>query len=159
MTTPSSLAHRIREVLLNGKWIANTNFKDQLETVTFLEANHRIDNLNTIALLTFHINYYLKGLIQVFDGGKLDIKDQYSFDMPAINNDDDWNQLKNEFLQNAELFAQKLEQMSEADLHGPFVDERYGTYARNIEAVIEHSYYHLGQVVLIRKILSSNFDI
>jgi hypothetical protein len=37
-----------------------------------------------------------------------------------------------------------------------FVDEKYGTYLRNIEAMIEHSYYHLGQIVLIRKILSGN---
>ena len=156
MTTPSSLAHRIREVLLNGKWIANTNFKEQIEGLTHQQANHRIGNLNTIALLTFHINYYLQGLIQVFEGGPLDIKDQYSFDMPAINNDDDWNTLKKAFLQNAELFAQKVEQMNETDLNGPFVDERYGTYARNIEAVIEHSYYHLGQIVLIKKMMNDN---
>lgn len=154
MTPPSSLATRIREVLLNGKWIANTNFKEQLEGVSYLEANHRIGHLNTIALLSFHINYYLKGLIQVFDGGPLDIKDQYSFDMTAINNDNDWHLLKTELLQNAEYFAQKVEQMSEADLEGPFVDERYGSYARNIEAVIEHSYYHLGQIVLIRKMMT-----
>ena len=34
-----------------------------------------------------------------------------------------------------------------------FVDEKYGTFQRNIEAMIEHSYYHLGQIVLIKKML------
>ena len=155
MTTSSALAHRTREVLLNGKWIAYTNFKEQITGLSHQEATHRIGHLNSIALLTFHINYYLKGLIRVFDGGQLDIKDQYSFDLPEINNDTEWNMLTDDFLQNAELFAQKVEQMSETDLNGPFVDERYGTYARNIEAVIEHSYYHLGQVVLIRKMMTT----
>lgn len=155
MSPQSNLAHRTREVLLNGKWIAHTNFKEQITGLSHQEATHRIGHLNSIALLTFHINYYLKGLIRVFDGGPLDIKDQYSFDIPEINSDSDWNMLTDDFLQNAELFAQKVEQMSETDLNGPFVDERYGTYARNIEAVIEHSYYHLGQVVLIRKMMQA----
>ena len=34
-----------------------------------------------------------------------------------------------------------------------FVDEKYGTYLRNIDGMIEHAYYHLGQVVLIKKLL------
>jgi uncharacterized damage-inducible protein DinB len=153
MSLQSILAHRTREVLLNGKWIANTNFKEQITEITYQQATHRIGNLNSIALLTFHINYYLKGLIRVFDGGPLDIKDQYSFDIPEINNDKDWNELRDDFLSHAALFAQKVEQLNDDVLHGPFVNEQYGTYARNIEAVIEHSYYHLGQVVLIRKMM------
>jgi hypothetical protein len=32
-------------------------------------------------------------------------------------------------------------------------DEQYGTWQRNLEAVIEHSYYHLGQIILIRKMI------
>lgn len=35
----------------------------------------------------------------------------------------------------------------------PFIDEKYGTVLRNIEGVIEHSYYHLGQISLIRKMI------
>jgi hypothetical protein len=38
-------------------------------------------------------------------------------------------------------------------LDAVFVDAKYGDYARNIEGVIEHSYYHLGQVVLVRKMV------
>ena len=34
-----------------------------------------------------------------------------------------------------------------------FVDEKYGTYRRNIEGIIEHSYYHLGQISLIKKMI------
>ncbi|HQW91695.1 MAG TPA: hypothetical protein PKY28_01290 [Ferruginibacter sp.] len=63
------LANRIREVLLNGKWIANTNFKEQLLSVNREQANQKVGNLNTIALLTFHVNYYLAGFVKVFNGG------------------------------------------------------------------------------------------
>jgi hypothetical protein len=36
-------------------------------------------------------------------------------------------------------------------LSQPFVKDEYGSCLQNIEAQIEHSYYHLGQVSLIKK--------
>ncbi len=153
MTRNSSIANRLREVLLDGKWIANTNFKEQILSVSWEQANRRVFNLNTIALLTFHINYYLAGILNVFNGGKLEIRDKYSFDLPEIKSEEDWNSLVNEFLSNAELFARHVEQMPDIWLDEPFVDEKYGSYLRNIEGVIEHSYYHLGQISLIRKMI------
>jgi hypothetical protein len=50
------IANRLREVLLNGKWIANTNCKEQLLGITWEKAIYKIENINTIALLNFHIN-------------------------------------------------------------------------------------------------------
>ena len=147
------LANRLREVLLNGKWIANTNFKEQILMVNWEQATQKVDRLNTIALLTFHINYYLDGLLNVFNGGELEIRDKYSFDLPEIKAESDWNNLVDHFLSNAELFANKVEQMEESMLDQPFVDEKYGSYLRNIEGVIEHCYYHLGQVSLLRKMV------
>lgn len=149
------IANRLREVLLNGKWIANTNFKEQILSVSWKQAIQKIDNLNTIALLTFHINYYLAGLINVLHGGKLEIRDKYSFDLPEIKSEKDWDTLVNDFLNNAEIFASQVEQLDESILDKPFTDEKYGTYLRNIEGVIEHCYYHLGQISLLKKILNN----
>jgi hypothetical protein len=148
-----NLANRLREVLLNGKWIANTNLKEQLTTTDWRHAIQRIGNINTIALLTFHINYYLKGVLNVFEGGNLEIKDKYSFDMPEIESEMDWSRLVNEFVSNAENFISHVEKMDDKLLNEPFVKEEYGSYLRNIEAQIEHSYYHLGQVTLIKKLI------
>lgn len=147
------IANRFREVILNGTWIANTNFKDQLTGTGWELATTKVSSLNSIAALTFHIHYYIAGLIKVFEGGTLDIKDKYSFDMPPVQSQEDWEKLQNQFWLDAEKFARLTEQMPEQQLQEVFVDEKYGTYLRNIEAMIEHSYYHLGQVVLIKKIL------
>ncbi len=54
--------------MLDGLWIANTNFKDQLSDVTWEQAVTKIGSLNTIAMLTFHIDYYIAGIIPVFKG-------------------------------------------------------------------------------------------
>jgi len=153
MTRNITIANRLREVFLNGHWIANTNFKEQLQSLNWQQATQKVDNLNSIAALTFHINYYLAGLLNAFETGKLEISDKYSFDLPPITSESDWDKLINTFLHNAENFAGKVEQMEEYIFDEPFVDEKYGTFSRNIEGVIEHSYYHLGQISLIRKMI------
>lgn len=153
MESAKELATRFREVTLNGKWIANTNFKDQLSPLTWVQATTRIGSLNTIAMLTFHIHYYIAGVLQVFEGGDLTIRDKYSFDLPEIRNEADWQRLCQKLFTDAEQFATHVERMSQEQLDSVFIDEKYGTFRRNIEGIIEHSYYHLGQVSLIRKMV------
>lgn len=148
-----TIAARLREVLLDGTWIANTNFKMQLQDLNWLQATQKVGSLNTIAMLTFHINYYLKGLLRAFEAGKLEISDQYSFDMPQINSANDWDELRAEFLHHAAQFVWKVEQLEDDVFDQPFIDEKYGTWLRNIEGVIEHCYYHLGQISLIKKLI------
>ncbi len=150
---PAILASRVREVLLNGHWIANTNFREQLSGLGWQHATAQVGNLNSIAALTFHMNYYLAGLLTVFKGAKLGIQDKYSFDLPPITSQAHWDHLVTSFLENAAQFAQEVEQMDDDILDSPFTNEAYGTWLRNIEGVIEHSYYHLGQISLIKKLI------
>ena len=153
MTKSSDLANRLREVLLNGHWIANTNFKELITGVNWKQASQKVGNLNSIAALTFHINYYLAGILSFFSNGKFEISDKYSFDLPPVQSEEDWNRLVSEFLYNAEKFARQVEMMDDKMLDKVFVEEKYGTYWRNIEGVIEHSYYHLGQISLVKKLI------
>lgn len=153
MSSTSQLAKRFREVLLDGKWIANTNFKEQLSDVVWEQAITKIDSLNTIAMLTFHIHYYIAGLVNVFEGGDLEIKDKFSFDLPPIESQEQWENHLNKLWQDSEKFATLLEQMPDSKLDENFIDEKYGTYLRNIDGMIEHSYYHLGQITLIKKMI------
>ncbi len=156
MTRNITIASRLREVLLNGHWIANTNYREQIQSIDWQQATQKVDNLNTIAALTYHINYYLAGLLNAFENGRLEISDKYSFDLPSINSESEWNKMVTDFLSNSEKFADRVEQMEDSIFDQPFIDEKYGTFLRNIEGVIEHSYYHLGQISLIRKMIMKN---
>jgi uncharacterized damage-inducible protein DinB len=140
---------------LNGHWIANTNFKEQLLKLNWEQAVAKFENLNTIAALTFHVNYYLSGVVNVFQGGGLEIRDKYSFDLHPITSEDEWETLRESLFRNAEVLAQSVENIPDEKLNEIFVDEKYGTYLRNIEGMIEHSYYHLGQISLLAKLLKN----
>ena len=156
MKSKHEIAKRFREVILNGTWIANTNYKDQLNNLDWEIATTQLQSLNTIAILAQHIHYYIKGINNVFKGGTLDIKDKFSFDFPPIESQSDWENFLTVFWIDAELFATLIEQMPDEKLNQVFTDEKYGTYYRNIDAMIEHAYYHLGQIVLIKKCLANN---
>jgi hypothetical protein len=57
------------------------------------------------------------------------------------------------FWADAENFEILIEQLPESKLGETFFDEKYGTYYRNLHGIIEHTHYHLGQIVLIKKII------
>ena len=159
MKNTQQIAKQFREVILNGTWIANTNYKHQLTGLDWEIATAKFNSLNTIAVLSQHIHYYIKGITNVFKGGSLDIKDKYSFDFQPILSQSEWENFLTKFWNDAEEFASLIEQMPEEKLKEAFVDEKYGTYQRNIDGMIEHSYYHLGQIVLLKKILVNDSSI
>ena len=156
MSLNEQLAKQIKDLFLTGQWIGtNLNLKAQIADVDFNMANAKYESLNTIALLAFHLNYYLEGLINVYKGGSLDIKDKYSFDMAPLSSQQEWDTMRHNIYRNAEYFVKLVEQMPASQLNDPFTDEKYGTYLRNLIGILEHSYYHLGQIVLLTKLLSS----
>ncbi len=152
MKSTEEIASRFREIIFSGTWVANTNYKHQLAVLDWETATKQINSLNTIAALAQHIHYYINGINNVFRGGTLDIKDMYSFDFPPIQSQNDWEIFLSKFWNDSEEFASFIEKMPDKKLDSVFVDAKYGTYRRNIDAMIEHSYYHLGQIVILKKL-------
>ncbi|UYQ95518.1 DinB family protein [Chitinophaga horti] len=148
------ISKRFKEVILNGTLIANTNYKDQLAGTSWELAVSRVDTLNSIAILSQHIHYYIRGVKEVFKGGTLNIRDKDSFDFPPVQSQLQWDTFLATFWNDAAEFANLIEQMPEERLKQVFVDEKYGDYEQNINVMIEHSFYHLGQIVLLKKLLS-----
>gem|GEM_PF-2871397 len=93
-------------------------------------ATVKVGDLNTIAAPTFHINYYIAGVLQLLQGGKLEIRDQFSFDLPLIKTQSDWERLRAQLWNNAGLFALALERVNAEDFGAPFVDPQ----VRNLRA-------------------------
>lgn len=153
MNTSKQLANRLEEILLNGTWVANTNYKTQLESLDWKIANTPFQSCNSIALLAQHIHYYVAGVITAFKEGKLEIRDKYSFDFPPTTSQEEWDGFLNGFWKDANTLVNLISNLPEEKLNDIFIDEKYGTYLRNIDGMIEHCYYHLGQISLIKKLL------
>jgi hypothetical protein len=63
--------------------------------------------------------------------------------------------LQNKIFADAEQLATLIEQFPENKLRENFLDGKYGTNYRNLVGVTEHIHYHLGQIVLIKKMILS----
>lgn len=146
------LAKHLRDVHFGGNW-TSVNLKEQLSDLSWQQVNIKIDGLNSIAALVFHMNYYVRVVTKVLMGGPLDAKDALSFDLPPINCEADWKLLQDKIWADAERFATIIEHIPESQLWEDFTDPKYGTYYRNLQGITEHLHYHLGQVVVIRKLI------
>lgn len=152
MNLNKQIAQHLREVYFGENW-TSVNLKDTLAGISWQEATTKVDHLNTIAALVFHINYYVKPALKVLQGGPLNASDKYSFDLPEITSADDWEKLVTRVFAEAELLAVEIEHLDEVKLFDNFADPKYGSYYRNLHGIIEHTYYHLGQISLIKKFL------
>ena len=152
MNLPQQIAKHFRDVHFGGNW-TDVNLQEHLVGVTWQQATTKVDSLNTIAALVYHMNYYVSAVLKVLQGNPLDANDKYSFDLVPISSQQDWESLLSKTWRDAEYFAALIEQLPESKLGETSADEKYGTYYRNLHGVIEHCHYHLGQIVLIKKML------
>ena len=152
--TSQHLAKHLRELHFGVNWTWS-NLKDNLKDVTWKQATKQVYSFNTIVALIYHIHYFVNVTLKVLEGGPLDAHDKFSFDHPPIESPEDWEKLLDKVWSDAEKFADLVEQLPENKLWETFTDEKYGNYYRNIQGIIEHSHYHLGQIVIIKKIIQA----
>ena len=155
MTTLQQVAKHLRDVYFGNNWTA-VNLKNTLADVSWQEATAKVHNLNTIATLVFHINYYVDPVLKVLQGEPLQASDKFSFDVPPINTEEEWQRLVTKAITDAESLALQIEKMNESKLFDDFDENKYGNYFRNLLGIIEHTHYHLGQIALIKKIVRIN---
>jgi hypothetical protein len=152
MNLTPQIAKNLREVYAGGNW-TGVNLKEHLKDVTWQQATAKVYSINTIAMLVFHINYYAGAMLKVLQGEPLNAHDKFSFDLPPIRNQEDWEKLVDKAFADAETLASLIEQLPDSKLEEDFEDKKYGNYYRNLTGVIEHTHYHLGQIVLVKKIV------
>lgn len=153
----TQIASQLRGVYFGGNWTW-VNLKEHLSNVSWHEATMQVGDCNTILSMVFHLQYYTDAILNVLMGNPLKAKDKDSWVPPTISSESDWEKLLEEMWQNAEKTAILIEELPESTLWERFDDGQYGNYYRNLHGVIEHAHYHLGQIVLIKKLLLKGGD-
>jgi hypothetical protein len=152
MRVTPQIAKHFREVYFGGNWTA-TNLRDVLKDITWQQAIKEIHSFNTIATLTYHMHYYVHEVLKVLKGGPLDASDELSFNHPPIHSQQDWDNFLKLVWTDVEDFAVMIEQLTDDRLWANLSEEKYGIYYRNLHGIIEHTHYHLGQIVILKKLV------
>lgn len=152
MELNNQIAKHFREVMTGGNWTF-VNVRDTLNDITWQEATYMMPGFNTIAALVYHIHYYIRVVLPVMEGGTLNASDKFSFDVPPISSPEEWTQLVNQCNDVSDQFANAVEKVPSGKMGEIFSDPKYGSWYRNLHGIVEHTHYHLGQIVILKKII------
>ena len=155
MNRAEFLATQFSSLISGNNW-CGVNFSETLKNLSWQQATQKTTTLHSISELVFHLNYYTSAVLSVLEGKPLDAHDKYSFDCPVIDSEEKWQHQKSVFFSTAEKFGLAVKMMPDKQLDLVFSLEKYGLYQKNIMGIIEHGYYHLGQIVLIKKTMGFN---
>jgi uncharacterized damage-inducible protein DinB len=146
------IAQHITEVHEGGNW-TEVNIKDTLADVGYEEATTVTRaSYNTVAALVHHLSFYNDVVIQRLSGNDPDISESNGFDMAEIKNENDWIQLKKRNTQSAQQLASAVREFPEGKIFELTVTG-HATHYKTLHGVIEHAHYHLGQIVLLKKLI------
>jgi Protein of unknown function (DUF1572) len=151
MSLTKEIARHLREIHFGGNW-TGPSFKDSLSGVTWEQAATQIYSCNSIAILVYHMNFYLNVVSLRLQDKSVEFKHRDGFEGSPITSEQEWRDLLQKTWTDAEDFANLIEQFPEHKLWENISDEQ-GNYYKNIHGVVEHNHYHLGQIVLLKKIL------
>jgi len=106
---------------------------------------------NSIAMLVHHIGFYNNVVIERIKGNNPGINDANGFDI-TITNEDEWQKLKATSLDSLKKLATIVaalpdEKLWELTLAGT------DSFYKALHGITEHAHYHLGQIVLIKKLV------
>lgn len=145
------IAQHLIEVHEGENW-TEVNIKDTLADVDHREAVvETAASHNTIAALIHHLSYYNDVVMQRLSGTNPPIGESNGFDVGTITNEDDWIKLKEQNIQSAHQLAGKIRELSDEKLLDLTVTG-LSTYYKTLHGLIEHAHYHLGQIVLLKKL-------
>ncbi len=152
MTISQQIAQHLFDVHEGDNW-TDVNIKNTLNNVLCPQAIAiTAASKNSIAALLYHICFYTNIVHQRLRGIDPFINDKNGFDHPEIRNEADWQGIINQCFQAASSLEESLQNYPDDKLFMPLFENRPTAY-KAMHGLIEHTHYHLGQIVLIKHLV------
>lgn len=152
MNIQELIAQHLIEVHEGGNW-TEVDITTTLQDVTIEEAITRTPaSPNTIASLLHHITFWNRVMVQRAKGIAVQVNDANGYDHPPLQTGADWQALKDDNIISAQELAAAIRQFDETKLLQPILPN-YSTAYKNFQGSVEHVHYHLGQIVILKKLI------
>ncbi|MEO8535688.1 MAG: DinB family protein [Flavobacterium sp.] len=139
--------------IYNGEpWLEVTLAKT-LENVSSEQACRKINpNLNTIWEIVNHLIQWRRNILKRVQGETVTTPDHNYF-VPVLDSSEAaWEQSLQSLAKSQELWNAFFEDFNDADLEKIYPSNNH-TYYEHIHGIIQHDVYHLGQIVILKKLL------
>ena len=148
------LAQHIKDVYEGNNW-TDVNISQTLQNINWKQAQQQTEaSPNTIASLLHHVYYWNGILMQRIKGEDPNVPEENGYDVPFINNEDEWNVLKEKAHQSFIQLAEAVKNFPEEKLSETYAAGK-SSYYKNFQGIVEHAHYHLGQIVILKNLISA----
>ena len=152
MYTTEQIAQHLVEVHEGGNW-TEVDLHTTLADVTYKEAVTQTPaSLNTIAALLHHLTFWNRVMIRRIHGIVVPDAPDNGFAMKPLTDEAAWQALQADNQQSVTELAAAIRSVPEARLPEAIVPGQSSTY-KNLQGTVEHVHYHLGQIVLLKKLI------
>jgi uncharacterized damage-inducible protein DinB len=141
--------------IYNGNPWLEVNLANTLKDVTADQAYRKITpNLNTIWEIVNHLIQWRRNILKRVQGEVITTPDHNYF-VPVLDpSEAAWEQSLQNLDKTQELWNSFLEDFDDADLDKIYANNNH-TYYEHIHGIIQHDVYHLGQIVILKKMLKT----
>lgn len=158
MRPTERIAKALIDAFTGENW-TDVNIQQTLQGISFEMAQRRVPfTENTIAKILYHLKYSNLLVAERATGNPAVYNNEKDgFNAPFLNSDEDWQKLIDETFLSVEILHQKIKDFNPEKLDEPII-EGFSSAYRNFQGIVEHAHYHLGQIVMIKKFLESQFQ-
>ena len=142
------------ENLYHGHPWIDITLKETLENITATQAYQRFPNCNSIWEITNHLIEWRKNVLQRVKGQVIKTPDYNYIQEIEDNSDTAWAATLQQLADTQTKWVVFLQGMNEADLALEYAVNKM-TYYEHIQGIIQHDAYHLGQIVILTKVMKS----
>ena len=139
--------------IYNGNPWLEVTLAHTLENVTAEQAYRKINpNLNTIWEIVNHLIQWRRNILRRVEGETV-LTPDHNYFVPILDpSEAAWEQSLQSLAKSQELWNAFFESFDDADLAKIYVNNGH-TFYEHIHGIIQHDVYHLGQIVILKKLL------
>jgi len=130
-------------------WVGET-LMGTLKNISPEKAAKKIDPWNSIWEITNHIINWRENVLKRVQGNITNAPRNNYFEPVKDQSEQAWKKTLQSLKDSQDHWIAFLEKMSEADLEKIYPDNN-ASYYHNIQGILQHDAYHLGQIILLAK--------
>ncbi len=154
MHLPEVIAQQVLDVHEGTNW-TEVNLAHTLRDVTLAEATTlTLGSPNTIAALVRHLVFWNRVMVRRTQGHATQLPATNGFEGPDLHSEAEWQALLAELWQSGHELAAAIRRVPAEQLAEPILPAYSSTY-KNLQGAVEHIHYHLGQLVILKKLVRS----
>lgn len=149
MKETERISELFEKIYHGDSWIGET-LMGTLETISAETAAKKTNPWNSIWEITNHIISWRENVLQRVQGSIKNAPPDNYFTAVKYQSEQAWQNTLQNLKNSQENWIGFLKKMNEADLEKIYPDNN-ASYYHNIQGIVQHDAYHLGQIILLAK--------